>query len=233
MTGGGPEPHERLISILQPNVLAGEGIEEVRFFAALLSYMGIEPLRELPRGGRIVGEIQLLPVGGREQCRAKLKALAQTPGFANVQSLGIVREADTDPDATFRSVCDALKAASLAAPEHPLIPAGQNPQLAVIILPNHNTPGMLENLCLQVVNGDPAVPCKESYFDSLQAKGLSVSNAGAKARVQTFLASRDRPGLRLGEAAEAGYWPWRHEAFSPVKEFLCNLFDLNPNASGA
>jgi hypothetical protein len=226
MTGEVPAPRARTIPIDQPKVLAGEGIEEVRFFTALLRHMGVAPLTELPRGSRIVGEIQLLPVGGKEQFRPRLKALVNTSGFTNVQSLGIVRDADTDPRATFLSVCDALRAANLTAPQHPLIPAGQNPQVAVLILPNHNTSGMLEDLCLQAVHEDPAMPCVESYFNCLQATGLCIFNTRAKARVQTFLASKDKPGLRLGEAAEAGYWPWGHEVFSPVKEFLFRLFDL-------
>ncbi len=233
MTEEAPEPQARAIPLLQlyqPKVLAGEGIEEVRFFAALLKYMGIEPQQELTGGSRIVGGIQLLSLGRKYQLRAKLKALISTPGFANVQSLGIVRDADTDPHAAFLSVCNALTAVNLTAPQQPLIPAGRNPQVGVLILPNYNTPGMLEDLCLQAVSEDPAMHCIESYFDCLQTTRLSVSNAGAKARVQTFLASRARPGLRLGEAAEAGYWPWGHEAFSPVKEFLRGLFDPRPVA---
>jgi hypothetical protein len=107
---------------------------------------------------------------------------------------------------------------------------GQNPQVAVMILPDHSTPGMLEDLCLRAVSEDPAMHCVENYFDCLQVQGLQAPNARAKAHVQTFLASRDSPGLRLGEAAEAGYWPWGHEVFSPVKEFLSRLFDLQPIA---
>jgi hypothetical protein len=122
-------------------VLAGEGIEEVRVFAGLLKHMGIEPQQELTGGSRIVGGIQLLPLGGKYQFQAKLKALVNTPGFANVQSFGIVRDADTDPHAAFLSVCNALTAVNLTAPQQPIIPAGQNPQVAVLILPNHNTPG--------------------------------------------------------------------------------------------
>jgi hypothetical protein len=40
------------------------------------------------------------------------------------------------------------------------------------------------------------------------------------AKVQVFLASRSKPDLKLGEAAQAGYWPLDHPAFDQVRAFL-------------
>jgi hypothetical protein len=80
--------------------------------------------------------------------------------------------------------------------------------------------GMLEDLCLRAIAQDPAMLCVEQYFECLQQAGLSLPDNMSKAKVQAFLASRRKAGLRLGEAAEKGYWPWDAEAFGRVKDFL-------------
>jgi hypothetical protein len=51
-------------------------------------------------------------------------------------------------------------------------------------------------------------------------RDADASPTGAFQSVCTALASRPRPGLRLGEAAEASIWPWDHPAFEPLKAFL-------------
>jgi hypothetical protein len=62
--------------------------------------------------------------------------------------------------------------------------------------------------------------CMEQYFQCLKQKNLPLPGNISKAKVQVFLASRHKAGLRLGEAAQAGYWPWEAEAFGEVKDFL-------------
>ena len=45
-------------------------------------------------------------------------------------------------------------------------------------------------------------------------------------RARAFLSSRDRdPEIRLGEAAEAGVWPFEHEAFVGIRAFLEGLVE--------
>lgn len=38
-----------------------------------------------------------------------------------------------------------------------------------------------------------------------------------------WLASEVEPEKRLGEAAEAGYWPWTSPAFDALRQFLLAL----------
>jgi hypothetical protein len=193
--------------IEQPSVLVVEGREEELFFGALIKHLKLQ-------------NIQIMPIGGKEKLRKNLKALANSPGFSEVISLGVVRDADANPDSAFQSVRDALQAAGLPTPEHPLLPVGENPRVAVLILPEVDKPGMLEDLCLRAIAQDPAMLCVEQYFECLQQAGLSLPDNMSKAKVQAFLASRRKAGLRLGEAAEKGYWPWDAEAFERVKDFL-------------
>lgn len=196
------------IEISKPCVLVVEGREEELFFGALANHLGLKEI------------IQILPIGGKVKLRESLKALVVTPGFADVISLGVVRDADEDPAAAFQSVCDALMAAGLPAPKCPLTPVGHSPCVTVMILPGNSEPGTLEDLCLKAVSRDPVMCCVKRFFICLQRKGIPEPDNLSKAKVQVFLASKPRAGLRLGEAAQAGYWPWDNPAFEQVRDFL-------------
>jgi len=194
------------VEVMEPYVLVVEGKEEEFFFDALIKHLGLQ-------------NIQVVEVSGKTNFRARLKALSLV-FKERVVSLGVVRDANANPNAAFQSVQDALKAANLPAPEHPLLPVGERPRVAVLILPEVGIPGMLEDLCLRAVVRDPAMLCVEQYFGCLQQEELPLPDNVSKAKVQVFLASRRQAGLRLGEAAQAGYWPWEAKAFEQVKDFL-------------
>ena len=201
-----PEP----VVIKYPHLLVVEGKEDERFFGALIRHMGLE-------------QIQIIAAEGKTQIRSRIRAIANAPKFVKtVVSLGVLRDADNNPLAAFQSVRDALEAVGLPSPDHPLEVVGDRPRVGILILPG-DSPGMLEDLCLASVAEDPAMPCVEQYFECLKQKEIPLPNNISKAKVQTFLASRPKAGLRLGEAAEAGYWPWDHEVFRTVKGFIERL----------
>lgn len=59
----------------------------------------------------------------------------------------------------------------------------------------------------------------EKYFQCLEERQIPLPQNMSKARVQVFLASK-RKTLRLGEAAQAEYWPFNDNAFAQVTNFL-------------
>lgn len=195
------------ISIKEIKILVVEGRDEEMFFSALMAHLSLTG-------------IQILSIGGKTQLRSNLKALKATPNFTNVVSLGVVRDADTNAASAFQSVCDALQAAGLPFPERMSVAIGTNPQVVVMILPNGEDPGMLEDLCLAAVANNPAMPCVEEYFDCVQKQADSLPRNMSKAKIHTFLSSKTDPDKRLGEAAQAGYWPWNNPAFNQIKQFL-------------
>lgn len=227
-------------------LLLVEGDDEVNFFSALMKELNLE-------------NIQVRDVGGKSKFRARLKAVTQSSDYQAVVSVGIVRDADENPKATFDSICGALQAAKLPFPEKPLRPVVKDGlRVVVMILPDGETPGMLEDLCLESVKEDPAMPCVDEYFRCLENRLADLPGNMAKARVRaflasiewleeahfnhiqkrlgeylpdlpqapsvaqahTFLASRYKPKLDLGIAAQEGYWSLDHKAFDPVKQFL-------------
>ncbi len=195
------------VEIAKSNVVVVEGKEEELFFSALAGHLELQ-------------NIQIMPIGGKEQLRRNLRALTLSPRFAQVISLGVVRDANANPSAAFQSVRDALQAVNLPAPERSLVSIGCDPRVTVMILPAQGDSGMLEDLCLKAVASEPAMLCVEQYFQCLLQRGLSLPTNPSKARVQAFLASKPKPGKRLGEAAQAGYWPWDDNAFDQARNFL-------------
>lgn len=197
--------------ITRSRQLVVEGRDAEVFFDALLKHMGLT-------------DVQVQDFGGVDDLRGFLKAFRIAPGFAQeVTSLGIVRDAETDPVAAFQSVCSALEGANLAVPEQAMVPAGHSPRVNVFILPDATTPGMLETICLRAVDDDPAIECIAQYFECVEQRAGSLPDNMHKARVQAFLASRPRPGLLLGQAAHASYWRLNSPAFDHVRRFVQGL----------
>jgi len=190
--------------------LVVEGKSAEYFFSALLAQMG-------------VSDVQVQDFGSVGELGRFLKALCSMSGFSTVVSLGIVRDAESDPRAALQSVCTALGHADLPTPEAPGPAKGTRPRVSAFILPDETTAGMLEDLCLRSVAEQPVMECVDEYFGCLDQRcGLALKNI-PKARVQAYLASQLKAGLLLGQAAHAGYWPWDHPAFDDVKRFLGNL----------
>lgn len=198
----------------KPVVLVVEGKDDERFFSAFFKHLGLEH------------RIEVVESKGKDKLPAVLRTLKTNPGFSQVHHLVIVRDADEDSGAAFQSVQNALEHAKLPKPKHPSESTiGTNPVVTVIILPICKKVGALEDICLESVIDDPALPCVESYFECLRAQGLPLPKQLSKAKAHAFLASREKPDLRLGEAAEAGYWPWDKEAFGEIRQFFLGVVE--------
>jgi hypothetical protein len=195
------------VRLSMPKLVIGEGVEEVRFFGALLKHLGIT-------------DIQVEQYGGKYRLAGFLRTLVGLPSFGNLSALAVTRDADHDAAAAFSSVTGALTRAGLAAPTLSSGFAGAGPRVGVFILPDGTSVGMLEDICLLALLADPAAPCVDDYFTCLRARAGREPNSPSKARLHVWLASQVKPDLRLGDAAGEGYLPWESSAFDPVKEFL-------------
>lgn len=199
------------ITITRPNVVLVEGPDETRAIPALMV-------------NRAIGDyIQVLPYNGKTNLRGFLKTFTRVPGFSLLKGLGIIRDADTDARAAFQSVQGALRDVGLPVPDTPLAAKDGPPRTAVLILPGGMQPGMLEDSILSAVAADPAIPCVNAFFTCLESQRIQMPSPLSKAKLQVFLASRPDPRKRLGEAAEAGYFPLDHAAFDPIVDLLAAL----------
>lgn len=69
-----------------PHLLLVEGKDDAIFFKSIMDHIGLD-------------EIEIWNIEGTSQLRMHLKVLKMDPAFnSNVTSLGIVRDADSDPE---------------------------------------------------------------------------------------------------------------------------------------
>lgn len=199
------------ITITKPKLLLGEGREEQLFFTELLKFMNIS-------------NMEILIYNGKDNLSKYLKNLPNIPGFSELISLGITRDADDNKDRALQSVLTALTNNKLPTPAEQNKNNSEN-QLStkIFILPNNHSGGMLEDLCLESIADDLQMSCVEGYFQCIQNQTGRQPKNMAKAKVHAWLASQIEPDKRLGEAAKAGYWDWNSPAFTPLKDFILSL----------
>jgi len=205
----------RKVEIDAPKLLIVEGRDEELFFGALLrDHLGRD-------------DVQVLPIGGKTLLRDNLQALIRDPRFSEVEAIGVIRDADVTPpgsdvpaaERAWESVSSALRDAAIPVPAgHAAFSTG-SPRAGIFIVPDGRNDGMLESLCLAAVGEQPEYSCVDDYFDCLATHAIRPNNVD-KARVHAYLASRIEPDRRLGEAAQAGYWPWESTAFAPLVKFV-------------
>ena len=192
--------------ISQPKLLLGEGKDEELFFQALLAHLQIK-------------DIQVVQYEGKNGLRGFLKTLKNQMNFSQVVSLGITRDADNSPKSAFASVCDSLKNCGLPYPSQPGQIVGDKPKISVLILPDSQNPGMLEDVCLKAVDPNE-LQCVDDYLKCMSHTATPQPKNRAKARLNAWLSAQAKPGLRLGEAAQNGYLTWNNNQFHSLKQFL-------------
>jgi hypothetical protein len=188
-----------------------EGLDEVAVIGGLCAASGIAGLT-------------IEPFNGRNQLRDVLKELTKRPEFVRreIESLGILLDADTDPSAAWQKLRHDVQAAlGLDLPERGAF-LGERPSVAGFLIHGPDGRGMLEDLCLEAVGDQPGFPCVEDYFRCL-AERTGKPAYHAKARFRAWMASQSDFDLRVGKAAEKGLMPWANPAFDRLREFLNRL----------
>jgi hypothetical protein len=204
------------LRLARDKLLLVEGRSSEVFFLAFLKDLGR------------LHQLQVVDFGGVNELRPKLKTLKALPGFSGVSTIGLVRDAESNAASAWQSVIGALGACEFVAPPSHASIQGGHPRVGVFILPNGSDPGNLETLCIASVDSRPEMKCVACYHDclvELAGQLNSVVNLGNtyKLRCHAYLASQPRPGLLVGQAANAGYWPWSSSAFNELSEFLRQL----------
>ena len=183
-----------------------EGADERNFFEALV--------KRIPDCSP-----QIWSYDGRDNLGNFLEYFGDLPGVESVERIGLVRDADDSAASAFQSVQSALAKAGLPHPSRPGELAAGPPIVGVWIMPDGKNPGMLETLLWESV-GDPALRgCVEDFLRCAEAAGQSIARPD-KARAHAFVATRRRPEVSVGVAAQEGYWDFDHPAFDGLRAFL-------------
>ena len=186
-----------------------EGQDDRRLFNALAKSLSIL-------------DVQIHAYCGKDRLSKYLKTFVALPSYLDVKSLAIVADADSNSKGAEDHVRNALNRYGLEAPSSPLQLSSGSPRVCYLIIPHESPQGALEDVCLDSVKSDPAIKCVNRYLECIRQNSLSPNNE-SKAQLHTFLASRRRPGFRLGEAAEKGIWDFEAVSFRPLKDLLTML----------
>ena len=185
-----------------------EGNDQRNFFEAFISHLSIT-------------NVQIQNFGGVSQLRDFLEGLVSATGFREtVQSLGIVRDAETSAVGAFQSVQSSLSTAALPVPDSPAERTGTSPAVTVLILPGDNRQGMLETLLCESFADDPVEDCINDFFKCVESLPDVSIERSDKARAHAYLTTKPNPHFSVGVAAKNDYWDLKHSVFSTVRDFL-------------
>lgn len=187
--------------------------------------------------------IQINQYGDKSQLEDFLIALAGLPRFGQVETIGIVRDADFNTDA-FQSVQGSIRRANseiqqvLPVPESALIMAEGSKNIIVLIMPSVSRQGMLEDLIMDIFQNDPIAICVDDYFECIREHGIAIrEHKLSKGRLRAFVTGKnvseqatgdDSDKLFLSDVFHMSWWKpefWNHPAFDDAKTFLRQLLE--------
>ena len=202
------------------SLLLVEGLDEVRFFDAFLSYLGKE-------------HVQVSAVGGKGEFRRVLRTLRLARNFDQLNNLGVIRDADDNPQGAMHSLRSAIEAANLPKPRRVGSRVDRERiSVYVDVVPGPEQPGCLETVLWETLSV-PERECINSYLECMST--LRQVRHIDKSRLYAYLAAgpdskghgdgdsvprRVKAGLRLGEATEMEVWHWESPVLRRVKELL-------------
>lgn len=200
-----------------PHHLLVEGQDDLHSVIHLLRHHGVDWDTPDPQAPYI------------EDCKSIDRLLdAIEAGVRTYERLGILMDTDFPPTARWSQVQERLTRAGLTVPEtldrNGVIVAGLRPswKVGVWLMPDNSEPGYLEHfLSLLIPEGDLCWPYAAEVTAEAKKRGAPFRDvAKMKARIHSWLAWREEPGLPFGTALTAKYL----KADSPVARPFVSWF---------
>ena len=168
--------------------------------------------------------IQVIGVGGHTKFRRNLNTIREAARSGpRLRTIGIVRDADTDPAAGFRSVLDSVSSVGFEPPPRHAAFSTGDPSIGIFIVPDGENEGAIETVCRRSIEGNAATECVKDYLDCLKRRDALLSTNEDKSFAHAYLAAMRDPMVRVGEAALNDIWDFQGQAFSGLVEFVRQL----------
>ena len=167
-------------------------------------------------------DFQVMDFGGIKELTNFLKLLSNDESYDDVETIVIVRDAETDAKAATNSIQHSMTQANMSVPENPFEYAEDATiKTAFMIFPGPKQKnGTLENLCLLTVQDDPVMQCVDDYLECVKAKGEQLPRIH-KNKLHCFLAGKkDYAGLPIGLASRKHAWDFDHPTLEPFKRII-------------
>ena len=201
---------DRRYEFEKPKIVISEGIEEERFFPRLLKICNKPILSE---------GIQFCNCEGKSKLEKFLKSTRSFTGFNQIKSIGIILDADSQPEGvqcTFEKAQNALGSIQFPIPTQMGKPEVVNGKRAIIwVMPNNQDDGELEDLCLAALANHGLMPCVQQ-IEACVGRITQPPSKLAKSRFYTLLAWLDPPGRRLAEISDSKIQNWNLTVFEPL-----------------
>jgi hypothetical protein len=129
---------------------------------------------------------------------------------SDLETLGILVDADTDLQARWQSLHNILTREGYSVPTEPtlagtILHAEDKPTVGVWLMPDNHLPGMLEDFAAMLIpDDDVLLPYARECVQQLPERRFS-DGLRAKADIHTWLAWQPEPGKPLGTAITARY----------------------------
>jgi hypothetical protein len=136
-------------------VLFVEGKDELNVFSKMTSEMDFASL-------------QIIDVGGQDNFRIRVEALASQRAFRDIRLLGIVRDKEEDGAAAFESIRETLTRVGLPCPASPGEVAGVEKRVLVALLPPNQNDGCVETMFVQAVEVVEAGRCHDTLRECIR-----------------------------------------------------------------
>ena len=127
------------------------------------------------------------------------------------RALGILLDADEDPNARWRAVADRLRQESIEVPRSPestgtlICESSWSPRIGIWLMPDNASAGELEDFVSQMIPvGDPVWPRAQRYIEDIPEEERKFTGKKTqRAKLHAWLAAREDPKL-MGAAIGAG-----------------------------
>ena len=190
-------------------VLFVEGKDEVNVFSSILKDAGINVM-------------EVRAVGGKYQLANEMPSAVKQSSFANVESIGIVQDADDDEAAAFTRICNVLRKCGLPVPPAiNEIVTRDSLNVGILVLPGGGKVGYLEDVFLEACNAFPELECVDNFFTCLSTK--NTLNVNSKRRAYALLVGLGITENRLGQGFDSGELKAGHAAYNFIREFVNKL----------
>lgn len=213
---------QRQINIEKRYLILCEGVDAFHF---LIRYLNSEQLKCDPR---FANDIQVMDFGGIHDLRQFLQTLQRMERFDEVESIAIIRDAETDASAAVSSIKSALQSVCLPVPSalNQWQKGQGKPQTAFTLFPlcdENPKVGALEDLCWELLfdRNDDLKSKVDEFVGEVKDTYGTVTSHQHKSRLHAFFSvNQDLVSLKIGEAAGAGAFDWGKSELLPLKGML-------------
>ena len=205
---------QRRVTLEEDILLLVEGRDEVGLFNGLI--------KNCLQGNK--SQIQVLDAGGKEKFKDNIETIRTLAlKRPTLRSIGIIRDADSNAESSFISVCNSLRAVGYKPPAAHAEFSDATPSIGVFIVPDGSQSGAIETLCRRSVQGEAAAECVDEYMECLTTNDALQSKNPDKTFAHAYLAAMEDPVARVGEGALQGVWDLQSPAFDALSQFVHNL----------